>query len=158
MKNSKSETILMVQQLLSDIMSLFDRVRPDNKFILDEDPEGGIYCIVSKAVTLYFYETEAKFFMSFRVGTSAQQAAEITKLIDLILKYDEYVVLDDSFYDKNEQRVVYGLEAYEKQGELIRKIKGQMKCPICEGVYNKKHFVDGYCKNCVSLVPDIKWI
>ena len=158
MKNSKSDTIMMVQQLLEDIVSLFDHVRPDIKFIFDEDPEGGIYCIVSKSATLYFYEPESKFFLTFRVGTTAQQASEITKLLDLILKYNEYIVLDDSFYDKNENRIVYGLEAYEKQGELLRKLKGQMKCPLCEGVYNKRHFVNGYCKNCEPLTADMKWI
>lgn len=89
------------------------------------------------------------FFLSFKVGLFGKTISTLTRDILTVLTPTELVVVDDSYYDKQEDELKFGFDALEaRQRDLLLK-QGTTKCPVCERVYDNKNInSDGICKYC----------
>jgi Zn finger protein HypA/HybF involved in hydrogenase expression len=155
LKNSSSDKhIKFACSYLQDIKQLL-KENFGGPVEYSEDPGPGVYSVLSRDVTIFYTTDDNHFFVTFQVGTTCYKAGQIVKLISLVLKFPEFTMLEDSFFDMEAERLVFGERALEKKQEDIRHNKGQCKCPICEGVYQKKYFKDGYCLNCNEIQDTI---
>lgn len=154
MSTLNAEMQTAVTQILQELHSTFKRLWPD--YTLEADLDEGLL-VASDDFTLFFSDEDRRFLVTFAAGVPAKNAAMITKTIDRVLKHDEYIILDDSYLDPDTNKVVFGLEAYEVRNAVERKMKGLCKCPVCEGVYLKKYFKQGYCLNCHDKKDKLTW-
>jgi hypothetical protein len=99
--------------------------------------------------TLSFLEADKHFFMSFKLGLSGQEVANYIKDIMQVLEPQEFTVIEDCFYDKEEKIMKYGQEAIDAKQKMILQNQGYIKCPICEKVLKKENIHEnGICKFC----------
>lgn len=108
-----------------------------------------MYTLCTGNFILMFSIPDLKFFLSFMVYQSGNQIAKDTKLIMLVLDYNEFILLEDSCFDNKTGELVFGTEALEvKQLEFIESA-GRAKCPMCDRIVQKEYITDkGICRLC----------
>jgi hypothetical protein len=158
---NKKESIV---HLLEEVCESFKRLMPGynctlyvQKISEDED----FYSVLAPEFSLFFSaETSigGKFFLTFKVGTTGAQSARITKILCTTFYYDELIILADSYYDYEKEKLVFGVEAIELKSAEMREATGRKKCPVCDSIYKKKYFDEhGICINCKEQLPVMIW-
>ena len=127
------------------------------KIEIISDDNNDVYSLITKDFSIFYNREEDYYFITFRVGLVGRRVGELMKLISLIFSFEEYTVIDDCYFDHSENKLIFGDEALEKKQEEINKHRGKQKCPICDGVYDKKYFKHGFCLNCDEIKDSLIW-
>lgn len=98
---------------------------------------------------LSFYENDKHFYVSFKLGLTGKDIANYTKVMLQIFCPEEFTVIEDCYYNKDEKCMVYGQEAIDLKQKTILNNSGYIKCPVCEKVFKKDQIHEnGICKFC----------
>lgn len=159
MKKSKSDVEKIVESYLTQIADIYQQFYDTNDIYLEKSNDGAYTLSSKKFMLLYdLNDNHSKFLLTFPVGLDCRTAGNIVKLIDMVLVKDDYIILQDFYVDILSKAIFFGDDAIQQKESTLRQAKGQMKCPICEGIYNKRHFTeDGYCLNCQDIKNEIMW-
>jgi hypothetical protein len=115
-----------------------------------------VYTLTTIDYSLIYSFEDRHFYLTFTVGLSGKQIATDIKNIMMILDHSEFSMMEDSYYDKDSQTVVFGMEAILSKQKDIILAAGKIKCPVCEKIYNKDQMADnGICKYC--NLDKIRW-
>lgn len=148
-----------VKKPIKEIISKLQLIEGPFYFIKEtENLEEGVYGFFTPDLSIYFAKETSQYFVSFTVGLPCQRVANLTKIVDLVLHYDEYYIIEDHYVDLDNHQMYFGYEAINKKGEDLIKQAGKFKCPVCEGVYSKKLIKDsGYCFMCDRTKDNLTW-
>lgn len=139
--------------LLEEIISLL-KDKYGSKYNVKITKSDKVYTLCTDNFLIMFSIPDLSFYVSFMVGQSGQKVGQDMAIIMSILEYDEFSVMEDSWYDKEKEELVFGTEALEsKQREMIKQ-----KCPYCERIGTKEHFHEtGICKYCEEKKTEMVW-
>lgn len=115
-----------------------------------------IFTLCTDSYILSFPFEPFHFYLSFMVGQTAQKISENTKLIMTIFEFNEFTVIEDSYFDNESDKLVFGMDALAiKQKEILDE-QGKTKCNICDRIFMVDHITEkGICKYC--NMDDILW-
>lgn len=124
------------------------------KYLIDEET----LSLSCNDFILSFDNNFYTFVISFKVGEQAYKSAQIMAIILKYIESHEVHILEDSFFDKKNKRLLYGSEAVaERQLEILRTI-GKEKCIICDAIYSKEKINEtGICSYCLEDYNNILW-
>lgn len=150
--------VTMAKQLLEKMfLVLRTHYGGDYSMKLSHDESVGVFSLITQEAMMFYTLADRTFFITFTTGTPAKFAANYIKLASLVFEFEEYVILDDSYFDNTKEQLIFGDAAEQKREEDMHTARGRKKCPICDGVYLKKFFKEEYCLNCDNIKDALSW-
>lgn len=115
--------------------------------------------ISTKDYILTFDENKFKFFISFVLGIAGNETAEHMKIILTYLDPEEIEILEDCYYDIDNDCILFGKAASDRKYEVTLAKFGSKKCIICDNILLEKYINNdtGVCKNCEENYDELNW-
>lgn len=113
----------------------------------------------TKDYILTFHEENFKFVISFVLGISGKETAEHIKIIFQYLELDEVDILEDCYYDRDQERILFGKAAADKRYDVTLAKFGSKKCIICDSILPEQYINKdtGICEECEASYDELNW-
>lgn len=152
---TESDKKVYIEDLFENIVESLKKVKSKNmEYKIDSNSRS----LITSEFILTFNNEEYIFILTFFVGQVASNVAIVMLIILKYLETNEITILEDSFYDKDENKILFGPDAIHKKNNEILKITGNNKCFVCDKItptilINK----DNICKSCETIYSKILW-
>lgn len=108
-------------------------------------------------IITYCHDSD-KFKLSFTADRSPKIVAFNMMIILEYINALDLDVRDENYYDKEQNKFVYGQEAYDVMDRTLLNSQGVKRCNICNITFLKECITaDGYCLDCNELKHNITW-
>lgn len=150
--NERNNYIIELYNVIAN--ELIDLKDSKFKYLIDEET----LSFTCDEFILSFDQIYYIFVISFRVGEQSYKSAQTMSVLLKYIESHELHILEDSYFDKKNKRLLYGTEAViERQLETLRKF-GKEKCIMCDSIAAKESINEhGICEFCEAQYDEILW-
>lgn len=153
----KQDIINSAYVVLSDVENSLKVSYGNDYYTLLKNIADG-YALYAEDFILSFSKKDLMFYLTFTVGRHGYVISDITMNLIEHINPHEIKLMQDHYYDVQENVIVYGADAINTRQRDLLVSTGRAKCPICDKIYDNEHMKqNGFCINCDSTRHKIMW-